>query len=237
MLTETDKKKAMLSAKRIIVISPHPDDAEIIAGGYLAMASSSGAQVKLVVVTDGGKGTKVAGEDVKDVRKKEQEEAAKCLGIKDLSFLGIQDTEVPSPSILTNVLLPIMREYAPDVAITVDPFLKYESHMDHINTGHAVLQSVLFHPLPNISSGTIKSPPPLLALSPSNRPNVIIGIDNFMKEKIDSISCHKSQRINIDDIIQSSSVYGAKVGCRYGEAFVVLTYKEIHMNPFAFEEF
>lgn len=53
-----DEKRISLlkAARRIIAISPHPDDAEIIAGGYLALSAAKGSAVRIVVVSDGRMG-------------------------------------------------------------------------------------------------------------------------------------------------------------------------------------
>ena len=43
--------------QRVLVVVPHPDDAEIWCGGTLARWIGQGAEVVYVVCTDGGKGT------------------------------------------------------------------------------------------------------------------------------------------------------------------------------------
>src|SRR5208282_5163495 len=49
---QEERTRLLLNAKRIISFSPHPDDSELIAGGYLANAIDRKAEVKLVVVSD-----------------------------------------------------------------------------------------------------------------------------------------------------------------------------------------
>lgn len=232
MRVNYDRENIMLSSRKVMAISPHPDDAEIIAGGYLAMKSRDGSKIQLIVVTDGSMGTKIFGKNVSEIRKKEQIEAAKILGIDDVVFLGIKDTEVPPPNILMKTLLPLIRNFSPDIIITVDPYLKYESHPDHLNTGMGVLQSVLFYSLPNIGSGIPVSQSPALALSPSNNPNVIINIDNYINEKIKSLNAHGSQQLNIYDILKVSSFFGKEIKCYYGEPFRLIFQNELHMYPF-----
>ncbi|MEM4100768.1 MAG: PIG-L family deacetylase, partial [Thermoplasmata archaeon] len=78
------KRNKMENANRILIVSPHPDDAEIIAGGYILKSLKRGANVKLIIVTDGSKGTKIKGLNMKETRKKEQMESAAILGIKEI---------------------------------------------------------------------------------------------------------------------------------------------------------
>ena len=47
----------MDESKKVLVITPHPDDAESGAGGTIAKWSSQGANIALVVCTNGNKGT------------------------------------------------------------------------------------------------------------------------------------------------------------------------------------
>jgi len=41
---QDEKKRLLLNAKRMISFSPHPDDSELIAGGYLANAIDRNAE-------------------------------------------------------------------------------------------------------------------------------------------------------------------------------------------------
>ncbi len=42
--------------KTVLVLAPHPDDAEFYAGGTLAKWIAEGARVIIVIATDGSKG-------------------------------------------------------------------------------------------------------------------------------------------------------------------------------------
>ena len=47
----------MDESKKVLVITPHPDDAESGAGGTIAKWCKQGANIALVVCTNGNKGT------------------------------------------------------------------------------------------------------------------------------------------------------------------------------------
>lgn len=240
-----DEERRMLleTAKRILAISPHPDDSELIAGGYLADAVAGGAGVKIVIVTDGRMGLlqkdKELSEDgVAALRKSEQLEAASVLGVKDIQFLEYKDTEAPSPAVLTKDMIRIIRTYRPDLVVTVDPFLPYESHPDHVNTGLAVMRAVMFHPLPYIQGSVkINSESPTVSLGDSSSPNVIVPIDETFDKKLHSIFCHKSQfpdtRSVREKMTEISSALGRAIGATHGEAFKVLHPYETHMDVLA----
>ncbi|MCL4412763.1 MAG: PIG-L family deacetylase [Candidatus Thermoplasmatota archaeon] len=229
-----DTKLATLSASsRILAISPHPDDSELIAGAFLSQRVHSGAHVKLILVSDGRKGAKdMEEEKVAEIRMGEQKEAIKALGIREMEFLGFKDTEVPSPSVLRDTLLEKMRKFQPDLVVTVDPFLEMEVHPDHISTGMAVLQSVLFFEFPNIGKGIPNSSAPAVALGGTNRPNVIFNCMSFDTYKRRALECHASQfnEDAIDLITSLGELVGSRIGSKCGEPFRVLYQHELHVN-------
>jgi LmbE family N-acetylglucosaminyl deacetylase len=65
----------------VLCILPHPDDGEIGAGGTIAKLKASGSKVTYLMVTEGGAGIKgKSREETVNIRKKEQEDAARLLG-------------------------------------------------------------------------------------------------------------------------------------------------------------
>ena len=74
----------MEESNTILVVTPHPDDAEGSAGGTIARWTAEGRNVGLVVNTDGSQGTSeriVKPEDLAKSREKEKRIAAEVLGI------------------------------------------------------------------------------------------------------------------------------------------------------------
>jgi len=241
--SQDERTSLLLNAKRIISFSPHPDDSELIAGGYLANAIDRKAEVKLVVVSDDRMSftsieNELPMEKIVAVRKDEEIRAVEILGIKDTQFLEYADSRIPQPTLLMNDFLTIIRSYGPDLVISVDPYLPYEAHPDHLNTGNALLRAVLFHQYPYVlKSARAKSKPPVIALGATASPNAVVSIDSSIDRKIRSILCHKSQFPNAEDIEQkirnTASIFGRIISCRYGEAFKVLLPDEIHMGMLA----
>ena len=70
--------------QRVLVVTPHPDDAEIWCGGTVARWVNEGAEVHYVLCTDGGKGTDkpgVTSQQLAATREQEQLDAARILGV------------------------------------------------------------------------------------------------------------------------------------------------------------
>ncbi|MDO8717331.1 MAG: PIG-L family deacetylase [Dehalococcoidales bacterium] len=69
---------------QILVIAPHPDDAEFGAGGTIARWAQEGKSIVYVVCTNGDKGTsdpKITPAKLAKIREKEHRAAAKVLGV------------------------------------------------------------------------------------------------------------------------------------------------------------
>jgi LmbE family N-acetylglucosaminyl deacetylase len=231
-LDET-RKSILHQSKRIVTFAPHPDDNEIMAGGFIAKKIEEGAEFHLVVASDGRKGSRTIGEEeLKTIRKKEQENALSILGSKNLRFLGYRDSEVPQPSILRNDVIRVIRELSPDLVITIDPYLPDEVHPDHVNIGLAVLQSILFEEFPGMGEGRpVKSPN--VALGFTFSPNAIFDCTETMDKKISAIKAHASQFPDesfVDLIRGLSTLYGNRINTQFGEPFRVLMPHELHIN-------
>ncbi|WP_084761428.1 PIG-L deacetylase family protein [Caldivirga sp. MU80] len=231
--------KVLISASRILTISPHPDDIEVIAGGYLSMMVDKGSVVKNVVVSDDRMSIgsmEYTPDEVMSIRRREELEAMGIIGVRDVEFLNYIDSEVPEPSLLRRDLIKVTRSFKPNLVLTVDPHLPYEAHPDHVNTGLAVMQAVLFHGIPRIvSEYRVESPPPMLALGATAKPNALVCIDDYMDRKMRALRAHRTQfsdeLLNIIETLHSK--LGEAAGCRYAEAFRVLRPSELHMNPLA----
>jgi LmbE family N-acetylglucosaminyl deacetylase len=75
-------------AKRLVVVSPHPDDETLGAGGLIATFRQSGREVKVLAVTDGEaaySGVSALG----SVRVKEQERALNVLGVEKENIIRL----------------------------------------------------------------------------------------------------------------------------------------------------
>ena len=86
---------------RAMVVTPHPDDAEIGCGGTVASWIRQGTVVVFVLCTNGDKGTEdqdMTPDRLADIRMQEQLEAAEVLGVSEVIFLGYPDGELEDNS-------------------------------------------------------------------------------------------------------------------------------------------
>ena len=111
-------------AMQIVVVAPHPDDAELGMGGTIARLIDEGHQVLIVDMTDGEptpKGTR-------EIRAAETAEATRILRCARRQ-LGLKNREVTHALAARHALAAVLREWRCDVMFVPHP---EDAHPDHI---------------------------------------------------------------------------------------------------------
>ena len=222
-----------MKGKRVLVITPHPDDAESGAGGTIAKWSSLGADIVLVVCTNGDKGTSdrsISSEQIAEIRKEEQLQSGKLLGLTNIVFLNHPDQGKENGEPFREELVREIRKHRPDVVVTIDPERKWIRHQDHFVTGRVALDAVFpyardYLAYPELIAQGLEPHKTLeVYLWGTDDPDVFIDIDEHFEDKLDALYCHASQmsttkeqgRIRLRDRF---SVYGPRVNAEVAEAF------------------
>jgi LmbE family N-acetylglucosaminyl deacetylase len=142
---ETVRRLPMVTAADIMVITPHPDDAEFGVAGTVATWTRAGKQVIYVVCTNGDKGSSnpsLNPEQLVTLRKKEQLAAAKILGVREVLFMGYPDQSLEDTPQFRKDIVRLIRTFRPKTVVTADPYRRYVWHRDHRITGQVVLDAV-----------------------------------------------------------------------------------------------
>ena len=135
----------MTKKARIMVITPHPDDAEYGVAGTVTRWTREGNEVIYVVCTNGDKGANnpnIKPEELARVREQEQLAAAKLLGVKEVIFLHYPDQALEDTSGFRKEIVRLIRIYQPETVVTADPYRRYVWHRDHRITGQVTLDAV-----------------------------------------------------------------------------------------------
>ncbi len=188
--------------ERVLTIGAHHDDAEFGCGGTLAKWGAAGAEISMLIITDGSKGTwdpdMTAGR-LSEIRRREQLESAEVLGASgELVFLDRVDGELQSDTALRAELCLWIRRLRPTVVLGFDPWKRYMLHPDHRQAGWATLDAVvaardhLFFP-DQIGDGWDKHRPETLLLWSADEPDYWEDISATFDRKIDALLCHRSQ--------------------------------------------
>ena len=135
--------------ERILVVFAHPDDVDFGVAGSVARWTHDGASVTYCVVTDGdagGSDPSVSRDQMRVIRRKEQEAAAAEVGVKDLVWLGYPDGRVEASLELRKDIARVIREVRPERVVAPSPERIWErifaSHPDHLAVGEAAICAV-----------------------------------------------------------------------------------------------
>ncbi len=205
-MSSTDKSKVYA-----MVVTPHPDDAEFGAAGMVASWVKQGREVVYVVCSNGDKGSSdpdMTSERLAEIRKREQQEAARVLGVREVVFLGYPDGGLEDTPDFRGALVRLIRKYRPEVVITADPYRKYLWHRDHRITGRVALDAVFpyardhlsypEHKAEGLEPHSVKE----VLLWGSEEPDTFIDVSDTFDVKMAALGCHASQVGQYWDIIE-----------------------------------
>ena len=143
----------ILDARRVLAVQPHYDDNDIGCAGTLTLLARAGAEVCYVTVTDDLAG--VLDPDLADdvARRQlfdEAREAGTIVGVSRFVDLDWPDAAGLDRVALRDQIIDLIREFRPDLVLTIDPALPDEAHQDHLITAAAVSEAVLLSGLPRV---------------------------------------------------------------------------------------
>lgn len=141
------------SATRVLAVQPHYDDNDIAAGGTLAALRDRGAEIFYLTATDDLVGVldqSLSDEEATARLRAEQHEAGAEIGVSEQYWAGFPDAGEWGYYDLRRIVIQHIRMLRPDWVFTTDPWLPYESHMDHLRTGRAVAEACMFFRFPRL---------------------------------------------------------------------------------------
>ena len=224
----------LVEPESALVVAAHPDDAELAAGGTIALLARQGWCVRYVVVTDGSRGSRgppLPPALCADLRAGEQREAARRLGVREVVFLGLRDGDLRYTSALVGAIAGELLAFRPAAVYTHDPEpIVIEgarlNHPDHrvsdLATVHAASSSRWCHP----EQVLVSRREPLrreLYLWGTNAPSVDVEVTETIDTRVAALAAHRSQFR--DDDIEAARRRGRGGQRRAWERFrrVVLT--------------
>lgn len=214
-------------------ICAHPDDAELVMGGTLALEASRGRRVALVDLTRGESGSR----GTPEIRASEAAEAARILGVAHRESLGLPDSRLEVTPDQKDVIVGALRRLQPRVVIC--PHWE-QRHPDHSAASRLVYESSFLAGLSNYRPdlGPPFRPFKLIyALTVTESvdvfPSFVVDITSTWDKKVRAIAAFASQfpaRSETEgpsplDMFQRSMDIagrrqGQRIGVSFGEGFV-----------------
>lgn len=190
--------------ERALVVTPHPDDAEMWAGGAIAKWVRAGAEVHYVLCTDGSKGSdnpELDSTELAAIRSREQLAAAEILGITNLVMLGRTDGELEDTADFRKDLVRQIRLVKPDVVLTAEPYRRnMQWHRDYRIAGQVALDAVFPYARDHLHFGDLFTnegiePHKTAAIMfwGSENPNTFVDISGNFDTKVEAVLAHRTQ--------------------------------------------
>jgi LmbE family N-acetylglucosaminyl deacetylase len=219
---------------RVLAVYAHPDDPDVSCGGTLARWAAAGAEVHVLICTDGDKGTTDPELDpgtLARTRAAEAAEAARLLGIAGQHFLGYPDGELVDDAAFRATLVTWVRTLRPVTVLGPDPTAvffgeDYFNHRDHRTTGFALLDALspaaaLPHYFPE--AGPAYQVDTAL-LSGTLEATVWVDVTTTIEDKEAAVSCHRSQFAGEVEwarraVRERAQADGRQAGVAYAEGF------------------
>jgi LmbE family N-acetylglucosaminyl deacetylase len=195
------------AAKRALVVAAHPDDADFGAAGTAYLWTQQGWEFYYLVCTDGSKGSddeSISQAKLVEMRRQEQRDAARILGVKDVFFLDYVDGELTADRALLGDVVRVIREVRPDAVFTHDPETvivndAFVNHSDHRAAGLAAIDAVypaardrLNFP-EQIRQGLKTHKVSQIYIWGSPKANFDVDITDVIGKKIEALVAHTSQ--------------------------------------------
>ena len=234
----------IFSAKRILCVQPHYDDNDIAAAGILKRLQQKGAELFYLTVTDDLMGVvdnSLSSEAAAEALKRDQVAAGKIIGVKEQHWLGYPDAGEYDFFAVRRDVLKHIRSIQPDFVFTADPWLTYEAHRDHIQTGLATAEAVLFAGLNKIASSDPKIDSAYeghdingIVFYYTREPNSIADITSTWDEKVAAVRCYQTQfepddmEMLVMGLEMKSRQVAAGMDFEHGEPLKVLHPQSLH---------
>jgi len=217
-LVDPDSEHLLSNGTRVAVVAAHPDDPEFYIGGLLTQLGRTGAEIAIVMCTDGDKGyypkflTDAA--ENRRVRQLEQIEAAAEYGAK-VFFLHEPDGRLKAASTVVDAIRKALDDFQSEYVLYFDPIYPPRlQHSDHLRSGMATEEAVV----------SCRSAKWLMRYS-THAANYYADISEVWPVKAELLKIHKSQ-FNGDrvDMVMSfvqrrAEADGLAIGVSYAEGF------------------
>ena len=222
---------------RGMVVVAHADDAEWGCSGTVARWCAEGWDVVYVLCTDGSKGSEnpeITGEELAKIRKREQQEAGRVLGLTDVVFLGHPDAYLEPTLAVRKDITREIRRRRPDVLICMNPVRRltgdgYIDHPDHFASGEAAMSAVFPSArdrltFPELLEGEGLEPHKVkeLWVMGHEEPDRYVDVSDHIDTAVAALQAHRSQvepAIADRYLREGRRRNGQNIGVEYAEAF------------------
>ena len=211
-----------------LVIAPHPDDAELGAGGAILALKAQGARVGVLDLTDG----EPTPHGSPEIRRRETDAATAVLGLDWRGNLGLPNRSLVADLPSRHRLAGTLRELRPRVLLA--PYSE-DAHPDHVAASALVDAARFWSKLtksdlpgqPHYPERIVYYFSVHLRIQPP--PSFVLDVTEFHETKMRALACYHSQFIAgrpttpptfLDELRDRARYWGWAIGAGYGEPFL-----------------
>lgn len=218
-----------------LAFGAHADDVEMACGGTLIALAALGHKTGVIVLTRGEMATRGSAE----IRAKEFDHSAEIMGLAAHQMLDIPDGRVEATWVNKVKIIEVLRTFRPRVV-----FAPYwvDRHPDHEQTSHLVRGAAYLAGLKKIETGQPAFRPHKVIYYQTRfefTPSFIVDTSRSHDQKMKAIQAYSSQFHSpgqagpeddgtllsrpefLDHIETRDKRYGASIGVKYGEPFLI----------------
>jgi len=217
-----------------LVFGPHPDDAEIGAGGMLRKMKALGHTTGIVDMTTGDMGW-----GTPEIRRQECEDAARILQLDVRENLDLGDGRIEDTFENRCTVAAAIRRHKAQIVMAPYynlPIGRGLGHNDHYKTGQIVANA---YNLAHLRKAPVEGEPHqakalyFYFLPPGTIPTFVVDISEYFDDWMRALDCHKSQFHNpekplrpdsmpaVNEVFESFARYwGWQIGVKYGQAYL-----------------
>jgi len=227
-MPETTSEQASYPSLDYLIIAPHPDDAELGAGGTILLLKAQGAAVGVLDLTDG----EPTPHGSPEIRRSETAAASAILGLNWRGNLGLTNRALVADLEARSRLAGMLRRLRPRYLLA--PYWE-DAHPDHVAASSLVDAARFWAKLTKTDLPAEAHYPQRifyyfsvhLRLHP--RPSFVLDVSSFLEAKMQAVACYRSQFIEgrsstpptiLDDLRDRARYWGWSIGTHYGEPFL-----------------
>ena len=211
----------------VIVVAPHPDDAELGMGGAILNMLARGLKVGILDLTDG----EPTPHGSLEIRAKETKAASEVLGITWRKNLGLKNRFLEPTLEARRELAIVFRETQPDWIFAP---LWVDAHPDHVAATELVDAARFWAKLSKTDMPGQRFHPKRIFnyycvhLKMHAQPAFVLDISQQWEQKLEAIACYQSQFVTgrehmqpafLEQLESEAAYWGKSIGVRYGEPF------------------
>ncbi len=217
----------------LVCIGAHADDVEFGCLGTVIRLMGEGYRARFVILTNGENGFKIGDggtprEERVRVRKQEQLEVARRLGLAEVVFLDQRDGFLSYTDELRGRLVAVLKEVRPEKVFTFDPANQEYDNINLFHRDHRAAAQLAFDACFAAKNRWLYPGEPHrveeIWFFGSHKPDTFVDVSEVIDRKLELLACHRSQFPDFTAIARQvrETLSGPHDGYAHAESFRVL---------------